>query len=148
MRFLRVSMWNKLRFDRLYIIGGFVLVSMSLVFIHENVLAQAGNGSNLQVIQEGNTLKLEYTPASVGGGPSSNDGPPIPPVEGVPQPGPNSPILEWGCKNNLTPGPPNQQCHAAYEDRLGCNGGGAGKRCDTTNPPGSSATACICVDNP
>jgi len=49
---------------------------------------------------------------------------------------------EWKC-----PGvgdSPNQTCHWAYENRLGCQNGGAGLMCDTVAVAGG--TECNCVE--
>jgi len=73
--------------------------------------------------------------------------PPIPAKKGVPKTSSGGGILNWSCKNNPATPPPMIQCHPAYEDRMGCNSGGAGTFCDTV-PDGGGGTMCGCCPNP
>ena len=110
--------------------------------INDNGFAQSKDGSKLHVVQEGNTLKLEYTPAPGNMDASLMTVPGHPAEEKVPTTSPDGLALTWPCQNIGQV--PNQQCPPAYEDRLGCDGGGANKYCDTRQTPGG--IACVCVN--
>ena len=76
----------------------------------------------------------------------AHGGPEIPPVQGVPATaggGGSSPGQQWSCDPHPLSQPPNIICHPALEDRLGCDGGGTGKACDTI-PQGSRDYLFLC----
>jgi hypothetical protein len=79
---------------------------------------------------------------------AGDPGPPneTPPCKtGVHQKPPGDGTPHWSCLSSGTS--PNQTCHWLYEDRLGCNNGGAGTMCDTV-ATGGGQTSCVCVAAP
>jgi len=103
---------------------------------------QAGGEEVMTPPKEGKIPPNPHSTIDYKDGAWAHTGPNIPPVEGVPTGGGGGPQFE--CKPHPYSVAPNIICHPAYEDRLGCQNGGASKMCDTIAT--ASGTTCACVN--
>lgn len=135
-QFLKVR-WTVLLFGLL--MGG------GLIFggIFQGFAGKSSNEMATQAAVQGDSKPTDVADDYQKGGDYLKQAPPIPYKSSAAMSEIN---VDWPCINHPQSPPPFITCHPAYENRVGCDGGGASKMCDTV--PSGSGTTCKCKTIP